>query len=504
MSALSRRGFLAAAGLGATFAIAENKASGRALGANDVVRVGVVGLNGRGQSHIELVSRTPGFRLAALCDVDPAVLGRSVERAQKNGKNVRVFKDVRDLIASKEIDAITIAMPNHWHALAAIWACQAGKDVYVEKPVSHNVFEGRQLVNAARKYGRMVQGGMQARSNPDLIEAVAWIRAGNLGKIKYVRGCCYKGRTPIGNTGTGKIPPGLDYDLWTGPAPLKSLRRQKFHYDWHWIYDYGNGDLGNQGVNEMQIVLWFLGYTSLSPRVVSVGGRLGYDDDGETPNSQLVYHAYDGAPLIFEVRGLPKSKQYQADPKKWLTNMDTIDGFGGERGVGLVVMCEGGKLIVIEGGETVAALDPAGKIIHRFHKDDPQFGRGWTKGERLHFRNWLEAIHTRDTAKLTAGILESHLSAALCHTGMISHRVGQKMPASRIRRELRSNRLLSERFEAFCEHLGRNGVDLEKTCATLGPWLAMDPKAERFLDNPAASALLTREYRKPFVVPAVE
>ena len=223
---------------------------------------------------------------------------------------------------------------------------------------------------------------------------------------------------------------------------MKPLRRQRFHYDWHWMYDYGNGDLGNQGVNEMQIVLWFLGYTSLSPRVVSVGGRLGYDDDGETPNSQLVYHAYDGAPLIFEVRGLPKSKQYQADPQKWLTNMDTIEGFGGERGVGLVVMCEGGKLIVIEGGETVVALDAAGKIIHRFDKDDPQFGRGWTKGERLHFRNWLEAIHTRDTSKLTAGILESHLSAALCHTGMISHRLGRKMPASRIRQEVSSNAAL--------------------------------------------------------------
>lgn len=373
-----------------------------------------------------------------------------------------------------------------------------------EKPVSHNVFEGRQLVYAARKYGRMIQGGMQARSNPDLIEAVDWIHAGNLGDIRYVRGCCFKGRTPIGKTGHGQIPPGLDYDLWTGPAPFKPLARQRFHYDWHWIYDYGNGDLGNQGVNEMQIVLWFLGHPSLSPRVMSIGGRLGYDDDGETPNTQIVYHAYDRAPLIFEVRGLPKSKQHQADQKQWLNNMDTIDGFGGERGVGLAVMCEGGKLIVIEGGETVVALDAADKTIRRFDKDDPQFGRGWMKGERLHFRNWLDAIRTRDPAKLTAGILESHLSAALCHTGMISHRLGQKAPVRRIREQVQGNEILSERFESFRQHLADNGLDLEKTQATLGPWLAIDPKTEQFIDNPAANALLTRPYRKPFVVPREE
>ncbi len=171
-SAVTRRGFLATASVGATLAIAGSKASVRAHGANDVVRVGVVGLHQRGQSHVELVSSTPGLRLAALCDVDPAVLDRTVQKAQNRGNRVHAFKDVRDLIASKEIDAITIAMPNHWHALAAIWACQAGKDVYVEKPVSHNVFEGRQLVNAARRYGRVVQGGMQARSNPDLIDAL--------------------------------------------------------------------------------------------------------------------------------------------------------------------------------------------------------------------------------------------------------------------------------------------------------------------------------------------
>lgn len=504
MRMLDRRHFCITTAFQVTAAMAGTTVSGRALGANDAIRVGVVGLRGRGQLHIAMVSSIPGFRLAALCDVDPVVLGRAVEKTHDRGSQVRSFKDVRDLIACKEIDAITIATPNHWHALAALWACQAGKDVYVEKPVSHNVFEGRQLVKAARKYGRMVQAGTQARSNPDLIEAVAWVRAGNLGKIRYALGTCYKPRMSIGKVGKGEIPPGLDYDLWTGPAPMKPLARKNLHYDWHWIYDYGNGDLGNQGIHEMDIARWLLGYTALSPRVISIGGRLGYEDDGETPNTQLVYHAYDGPPLVFEVRGLPESKEYQASARLWGEHMDKLDGLSVGRGIGVLLLGEGGRLAVVDGGEAILALDPAGKTIRRFDTQHPKFGRGWSKGDQFHFRNWLDAIRTRDRTKLTAEILEGHLSSALCHTGMISHRLGQRVSASRIQQQLADHVLLSERFASFCDHLARNGVDLEKTPATLGPWLAMAPEREQFLDNPAANVLLTRDYRKPFVVPAIE
>jgi predicted dehydrogenase len=451
-----------------------------------------------------MVSSIPGFRLAAVCDVDPAILGSAAERVRKDGHDVRTFQDVRELIACKDLDAITIATPNHWHALATIWACQAGKDVYVEKPVSYNVFEGRQMVRAARKYKRMVQTGTQARSNPDVIEAVAWVRAGNLGKIQYARGTCYKPRMSIGKAGQGPLPPGLNYELWTGPAPLKPLARKNLHYDWHWIYDYGNGDLGNQGIHEMDLARWFLGHTALSPRVISIGGRLGYEDDGETPNTQLVYHAYDGPPLVFEVRGLPKSKEFQADGAQWGQNMDTLDGFSRGRGVGVVVVCEGGRLAVVEGGESLVAVDSAGGTIRRFDTPHPQFGRGWSKGDQFHFRSWLAAIRTRDPSQLTAEILEGHLSSALCHTGMISHRLGRQLPASQIRPQLAGNALLAERFEAFCDHVTRNGIELEKTCPTLGPWLAMAPARERFLQNPAADALLSRDYRRPFVVPEIE
>jgi predicted dehydrogenase len=495
---------LATVGCGGVVTILGSRGVSYARGANEVVRVGVVGLRGRGQLHMSMVSNIPGFRLVAVCDVDPAVLGRVLETVRKDGSPVRGFQDVRELIACKDVDAVTIATPNHWHALASIWACQAGKDVYVEKPVSHNIFEGRQLVRAARKYQRMVQVGMQARSNPDMIEAVAWVRAGNLGKIQHARGTCYKPRMPIGTAGTGPIPPGLAYDLWLGPAPQKPLTRKNLHYDWHWMYDYGNGDLGNQGVHEMDIARWFLGQAALSPRVVSIGGRLGYEDDGETPNTHLVYHAYAEAPLVFEVRGLPKSREFQTTGRLWGENMDTLDGFSRGRGVGVLVTGEGGKLAVVEGGESIVAVDRDGKTIRRFDQAHPQFGRGWGKGDQFHFRSWLEAIRTRDPARLTCNALEGHLSAALCHMGMISHRLGQPLPASRIRELVRGTALLADRFQAFCDHVSRNGIDLEQTPATLGPWLAMDNNRERFVDNDAANALVSRPYREPFVVPAIE
>jgi predicted dehydrogenase len=507
MAILTRRKFLATAAVGAAlgpWTVASPRACGQVLGANDAIRVGVVGLRGRGQLHMEMVSEVPGFRLAALCDVDAAVLGRAVERARAGKERAAVVavQDVRQLLERKDIDAVTIATPNHWHALIGVWACQAGKDVYIEKPVSHNVWEGRQLVNAARKHHRMVETGTQARANPDVIEAVAWVRAGNLGKILYARGTCYKPRMSIGKFGKGEIPAGLDYNLWTGPAPLKPLARKNLHYDWHWIYDYGNGDLGNQGIHEMDIARWFLGYTTLSPHVMSVGGRLGYDDDGQTPNTQLVYHDYGGPPLLFEVRGLPRSKEHQRDGA-WGRSMDATDALSPDFGIGVVVACEGGKCVVIDGGEMAVAVDRRGKVLRQFDTSHPRFGRGWSKGDHFNFASWQQAIRSRNPADLKAEILEGHLSSALCHTGMISHRIGQATPAGRIHGRIQSNRLAAERFGSMQEHLGRNGVDLTKTPLVLGPWLSMDPKTERFLDNDAANALLRRDYRKPFVVPEV-
>lgn len=501
MSRSSRRQFLKNAARGAVCSTAIVAGINRVLGANDTVRVAVVGMHGRGQLHAHMASTVPGMTLAALCDVDPTVLANAIKKAEQNGRKVQGFADVRKLLEAKDVDAVTVATPNHWHSLIGIWACQAGKDVLVEKPVSHRVWEGRQLVEAARKHGRMVQTGTQARANPDLIEAVAWVRAGNLGKIRYGQGLCYNPRLPIGKVGHGEIPPGLDYDLWTGPAPMKPLARKSLHYDWHWLHDYGNGDLGNQGIHEMDIARWFLGYRELSPRVMSIGGRLGYDDDANTPNTQLVYHDYQGPPLIFEVRGLPKSKQYQTDRPTWSKNMDTPPGFQGRSGVGVVIVCEGGRLLISQGGQLLLAVDEHDKTIRDFRQPEKRFRDAWAKGDHYLWNNWLACMRSRNAGELKAEILEGHLSSALCHTGMISCRLGQGMPGAAILERIRGNRLAAERFQAMKEHLGANGVDLAKTCAAIGPWLSMDPKTERFLDNPGANALLRREDRKPYVVP---
>ena len=440
------------------------------------------------------------MRLAGLCDVDPAVLAKNVAAAGQHGQRVPGVADVRKLLDRKDMDAVTIATPNHWHSLIGIWACQAGKDVYVEKPVSHNVWEGRQLVRAARKYDRMVQAGTQARANPDLIEAVAWVRRATWARSATpweratIRGC------RSARWATATIPPGLDYDLWTGPAPLKPLSRQNLHYDWHWIYDYGNGDLGNQGIHEMDIARWFLGYSAVSPRVMSIGGRLGYDDDAETPNTQLVYHDYDGPPLLFEVRGLPKARQYQSGKDLWFHNMDLPPGFAGPRGIGVTVVCDGGRLVVEGGGQAVFASDAAGKLVRRFERKDP-FGLGWTKGDRYIFRSWLRAMQSRKTEDLAADILQGHLSSALCHTGMISHRVGRRQSGEATGRQIAGNVLAAARFEGLKDHLGRNGVDLSQPQITLGAWLTMDPASERFVDHDVANALLRPPYRQPYVVP---
>ena len=503
MTTITRRRFLKHSLAAAAGASLPASAWVRAAGASDSIGVAVIGLHGRGQSHLRSIAATKGLRLVGLCDVDPAILAENVRKVEQRGEKVLAFADVRKLLACAEVDAVTIATPNHWHSLIGIWACQAGKDVYIEKPVSHCLWEGRMLVEATRKYGRIVQAGTQARANPDVREALKWFRAGNLGAVRYAHGMCYKPRQSIGKFGHGEIPAGLDYDLWTGPAPLKPLARQKLHYDWHWIYDYGNGDLGNQGIHEMDLARWFLGYDTLSPRVMSIGGRLGYDDDGETPNTQLVWHAYDGPPILFEVRGLPKARQYQTDTTLWFKNMDAPVGFQGGPTVGVVIVCEGGKLVIDAGGQALLAMDPQDKIIKRFEEKDSQQRIGWSKGDFYIFENWLATMRSRKAVEQTAPILDGHLSSGLCHTGMISHRLGRAARTGEILEQIRADHRASEHFEAMKEHLERNAVDLAGTKLALGPSLAFDPAREQFTNNDAANALLRRAGRKPFVVPEI-
>src|SRR5437867_41386 len=501
MKTINRRTFLKSTAFTAAVVGLPASTWASAKGANEAIRVAVVGFGGRGAEHISEMRKLANkhVRIVALCDVDSKILNAGVESFAKRNEKVERYTDIRRLLENKDVDAITIATPNHWHSLATIWAVQAGKDVYVEKPVSHNVWEGRKAVEAARKYGKIVQTGTQSRSSNGIKEAVEWVGAGNLGKINIARGLCYKRRPSIGKTvGPQPVPDYIDYDLWCGPAPLLPPRRNspKFgtiHYDWHWFWDYGCGDLGNQGIHQMDIARWFLGETQLSPAILSLGGRLGYEDDGETPNTQIVYHGYSKAPLIFEVRGLPE--------KTGSTHMDKYPPENGGS-VCVNIECEGGRVFVPDYSSAVA-YDKQGKEIKR-----------WKGGEN-HFENFIKACRSRKISDLNADILEGHLSSALCHTGNISYRLGSQVSAAEAKERVKSVKTTDDASDTFertiVEHLADHAnrelphlhfkLDLEKTKLQLGQQLAFDPAKEKFLDNSAADAMLTRDYRAPYVVP---
>jgi predicted dehydrogenase len=461
-------------------------------GANSDIRMAVIGFNGRGKDHIGGLLGCKGVRITALCDVDRDVLERGKAQLEKKGQQVETYTDLRKLFESKEVDAISTATPNHWHALASIWAIQAGKDVYVEKPVSHNVWEGRRIVEAAKKHGKICQTGTQSRSSVGLQEALEWAKAGNLGKVLWARGTCYKRRPSIGKVdGEQPWPEKIDKDLWFGPAPIKPLMRKQLHYDWHWVWDTGSGDLGNQGIHQMDIARWFLGEQALSPSIVSVGGRLGYVDDGETPNTMFVMHNYAKAPLIFEVRGLPSesakaSVAADGTEKKPAEKMDSYRGST----VGVVVQYEGGHL-VIPSYTNVEAFDKNGTSVKKWNSKE---------GGESHYANFIKAVRSRKPTDLNAHILEGHLSSALCHTGNISYRLGKKSDPEAIREKIKADKEATDSFDRMVEHLGKNGVDLKMDQLALGEALKMDPKKEKFVGNAEANKLLTREYRKPFEV----
>ena len=477
MSSFTRRDF-AKTGLVGAGVIASPWS--RVLGANDDIRVAIVGCGRKGSRHVLDFQKLDGVRVVALCDPDTAHTAKSAKKLAEQNVKVDEYQDVRKLLEDKNIDAIAIATPNHWHSLAGIWACQAGKDVYCEKPVSHNVFEGRKLVEAARKYDRIVQTGTQNRSDYGKKRAIEWMHEGHLGEIKVIRGFCYKRRPSIGKVdGPQKPPSTLDYDLWCGPAPVKPLMREELHYDWHWVWDTGNGDIGNQGIHEMDIARWALGVDHVSPRIMSIGGRFGYDDDGETPNTQIAYHDYPGkAPIIFEVRGLPMSNKEGYNK--------TMPHYKGVR-IGNVYECENGY---ISGAK---AYDNDGKEIKQFSSD----------GGGGHQANFIKAVRSHKVEDLNADILEGHLSSALCHTGNIAHRLGQEMSDGEILERIKGNAMASEAYGRFQEHLGANGINVAKLDIAYGPWLEMDPKTERFTGELAkkANRLVSRRYRKPFAVP---
>lgn len=481
MSFYSRRRFLhdsllttAAAAVAATqpgTAEAEERRPGTS--ANDRLSVAVIGVRGQGNGHLGAYSNTGRYNteVTYICDADEAIGQKRVEEiAKKQGRAPKYIQDLRQVYDDQAVDVVSIATPNHWHALAAIWAMQADKDVYVEKPVSHNVSEGRRIVETARKRKRICQTGTQCRSMGGTIQAIGYVQSGKIGEVKLARGLCYKRRPSIGPKGTYEVPSTVDYNIWLGPAPQKPPARQQFHYDWHWFWDYGNGDLGNQGIHQMDIARWGLGLPGLSKSVLSYGGRFGYEDAGETANTQTIIHDYGDKTLVFEVRGLPT---------------DAL------RGAHVGVIFEGSDgYVVLTSYEAGAAFDRDGKLVKGFKADGDHFG------------NFLDAVRSRRHEYLNADIEEGHLSSALCHLGNIAYRLGSQMPLGEARERLKFRPGAAPDFDRVVEHLADNHVP-DTISVQLGAPLDFDPAAERFINNSAADAMLTREYRQPFVVPAV-
>jgi len=399
MNRTTRRTFAQASALTAL-------AATRVWGANDRINVAVIGVGRRGQDHIKGYANQPDAHIYALCDVDQANLERSQAHAkQLTGEAPKGFKDMREVFADKQVDAVSMPLPNHWHALATVWACQAGKDVYVEKPACHDPYEGKQMVAAARKYGRMVQVGSQGRSAAHKIKAVQLLRDGAIGKVYMAKGLCFKRRESIGHTPNEPVPPGVDWDKFRGPAPMIPFSKNHFLYNWHWFWDTGNGDLGNQGVHEMDIARWGLG-VDLPRSVVANGGKYIYDDDQETPNTVLARFDYGDKELVFEVRGLQTGGEGELVTSK--------DG----NTVGNLFYGSDGWMSLDGNGFRLFKGDPAKLVQSEKATQDPL---------GTHLSNFLSAIRSRKYQDLNAEVNIGRLSADLCHLANISYRLGGRL-----------------------------------------------------------------------------
>lgn len=401
---LSRRTFIGQAGLYAGMGMGlVGDQSARAASSNDKVNIAVMGVRSRGKQLVAEYAGLSDVRVAAICDIDERQIPPAADIVkQQQGHLPRAESDIRRVLDDKSIDALVIAAPNHWHALATVWACQAGKDVYVEKPVSHNIVEGRRMVQAARKYERIVQVGTQRRSNDVLGAAAEYIHSGKLGKVGLARAWIVKQRRSIGRVADSAVPDGVDYDLWTGPAPERPFNANRFHYNWHWFWDYGGGELANNGVHILDMARRLLGVKH-ADAVSSSGTRLMFNDDGQTPDAQIVTYEFPETMLVWEHR-------------QW-SNF----GIMGEKtrgqgvAVGLVCYGEKGTLVVSDFGWQVTQ---DGKVIETHECSE--------EGETTrHVRNFLDCVKSRRLPN--ADIEIGHQATVLCHIGNIAQRLGRKL-----------------------------------------------------------------------------
>ena len=489
MSKFSRRTLLKSAVAASTafplFTIAGTKASGRVIGANDTIRIGVAGINGRGVSHIDGFTPEKNVDVTYLIDPDTSLFGSRKKMVKdlkmangKGGTEPTCVKDIREALEDKNLDAVSVATCNHWHSLITVWACQAGKDVYVEKPISHNVFEGRKCVEAAAKYRCVVQHGTQQRSDAKRAQQIAAIQSGKYGKLLVSKGYCCKPRWSIGFKPVTAPPEGFDFNIWLGPAPQQDYHKNIVHYNWHWFWDFGNGDTGNQGVHEMDVARWGIKDATLPNRVWSLGGRFfpTGPDQGQTPNMQLSVYEFGDVLLVFETRGLVANKDYAKSPPSKVTNeFYTTEG--------KIVDWKfypnnGGKEEPVKGDESVT-VTPGGA-----------------------FGAFIAAMRSRKPEDINCDAEVAHYSSALCHLGNISYRLSQSAKWDEKAKVLGNNPQVLESFNVLKDNLEAVDVKLAETTYNVGRVLNLDPKAEKFIDDDEANALLTRPYRAPFVVPA--
>jgi len=488
--AVSRRDFveqafvMAAAALSGArpwSAAAAEPAAPQRVGPSDKLRVATIGVNNQGSAHVEQWLATPEVDVVAICDCDPGAYQRLCAKSFKDAPHPpEHVADVRKLLERKDIDAVSIATPNHWHALMAIWAMQSGKDVYVEKPCSHTLEEGRVITQWARKLGRMCQMGVQSRSMSGMRETLDFLKGGGIGDVKVAHALCYKRRKSIGLVDTpAALPPGLDFDLWAGPAPNTVPIRSRLHYDWHWNHVTGNGDLGNQNPHELDKARWGLGKQELPKRVVSLGGRLGYVDNGDMANSQVTIFQWDDALLISDVRGLE------------IKSPVTFGLKAGPLGVGNIWYGTKGYVVA-----------PNYKSAVAYDLDGNELGQ-WNGGQyQAHFANFVKAIKSRNHRDLHLDIEDGHLSSALAHLGNVSWTLGETVPPGTRPSLAAGDPRVAKTWETFESHLTENNVDFATTKLTLGRELTIDPATERSTDE-EANRLFGHDYRKGFELPRV-
>ncbi|MBL7736886.1 MAG: Gfo/Idh/MocA family oxidoreductase [Chitinophagaceae bacterium] len=438
----------AGAGIGGIGLSAKSYAS--IIGANNRVNLAVIGIHGMGQGHIQSYSNLKDVSVNALCDVDSNLFNERIKKhfTDKNLPKPKTYTDMRRLFEDKQVDAVSIVTPNHWHALAAIWAIQAGKHVSVEKPCCHNFYEGQKLVEAAEKYKVVVQDGAEQRSNPCAQTMAAFLHAGKLGEVYMAKGLCYKWRDTIGKTPDGPVPAGVDYDLWLGPAPKRPFSKNRFHYNWHWNWDYGNGDMGNQGVHEMDIARWGLG-VSLPTKITAMGGHFMFDDDQQTPNDMIAIFEFPNAN-----GGGDKKKILQFEVRHWISNREGVKSENPQHGNDYMISADNtvGNLFFGEKGFMT-------KNVNEWQTFMGKERAPGEKGEGLgdHYQDFVNAIRANDQRLANGDIREGFYSCALIHFANISFRLGRT--------------------------------------------LNFDPEKMQFVNDPEANAMMTRNYRAPFIIP---